>query len=759
MKQNLLTKVLLLCALIVGSSSVAWGQEPVEILSWSRPQTTDVTTQGYSLSTNTSAKTGYRQDNSSAGTTYYLSVSGDDPLLSTVPASVSLKIKLGGGTANKDLTSPVFVCYVDENGEAIDQTEVQITSHISSKENDPYEISLPTDIITSAYGINVYHVKTEGYNVRFYSLSLEYVPQSSSYSIEAIPNDENMGSVSLSGTTIIATPNSGYRVKSGDAGYTVTDGDATVTNNGNNTFSVTATSDCTIQINFEVIPSHALAFIVSPEGAGTVALGANTVQEGFTTTATATANAGYEFTGWSISGTGASLSSATDNPTTVTMGTADATVTATFTAVVTHEINWSVNGTIVKTENIKEGNTITFADPESGVPTGYNFIGWTTSAITSPQSDDSGITFVSSGNSEEDITYYAVLAVQTSEGTSTTIELTNAMIKETSDADPSGRTAYKDRTFGDWTGFCQAILNGGNYWIGLNRVSSGSAYNSHITTPVCPYPIKSISIETTNGTGQNERTIYLCSSNEVGAASATDATYGFGVLTEKNGTLDIDVEGNPTQFHIYPSGTFYIKSISLVYGELATYSDYCTTIPPVTANITSAGYATFSSFTNVDFSANEDLTVFTAKQNGTSITLTEVDSKKVPANTAVILKGEGGDFNGTVVATADALENNDLQIAEEDMNGSSGKIYVLNKVNGVVGFYKLAANGTLTKGKAYLEAESEAPYFGFDGEGTTGILNIERTVIDNQYYTLDGRRVAEPKKGLYIINGKKVVIK
>ena len=50
----------------------------------------------------------------------------------------------------------------------------------------------------------------------------------------------------------------------------------------------------------------------------------------------------------------------------------------------------------------------------------------------------------------------------------------------------------------------------------------------------------------------------------------------------------------------------------------------------------------------------------------------------------------------------------------------------------------------------------------FDGEGTTGIstLNVERgTLNDNSYYMLDGRRVAQPTKGLYIVNGKKVIIK
>ena len=178
----------------------------------------------------------------------------------------------------------------------------------------------------------------------------------------------------------------------------------------------------------------------------------------------------------------------------------------------------------------------------------------------------------------------------------------------------------------------------------------------------------------------------------------------------------------------------------------------------VPASITAAGYATFSSTEAVDFS-NTNLTVYTAKDNGTSVTLNEVESKKVPANTAVVLEGAEGDYTGTVVASADALTNNDLKVAEENLQGN-GNIYVLNKVNGKVGFYKLSSTGTLEKGKAYLETENPAPFLGFDGEDTTGINSVERGALSVEgCYTLDGRRVAQPTKGLYIVNGKKVIIK
>ncbi len=176
--------------------------------------------------------------------------------------------------------------------------------------------------------------------------------------------------------------------------------------------------------------------------------------------------------------------------------------------------------------------------------------------------------------------------------------------------------------------------------------------------------------------------------------------------------------------------------------------------------ISELGYATFGSAEAVDFSKT-NLTVYTAKVNDTNseVELTEVSSKQVPAGEAVLLQGEAGIYSGKVIESADRLTDNDLKLATADLTGN-GKIYVLNKVDDKVGFYKLSAGGTLSKGKAYLESESAAPFLGFDGEDTTGINSVERGALSVEgCYTLDGRRVAQPTKGLYIVNGKKVILK
>lgn len=84
----------------------------------------------------------------------------------------------------------------------------------------------------------------------------------SEYEIVAGTNNDTYGTVTVDGTTITATPNAGYRISKTEP-YTVLDGTATVTDNHDGTFTVDASEDCLIQINFEEIPLHIYNFYVN----------------------------------------------------------------------------------------------------------------------------------------------------------------------------------------------------------------------------------------------------------------------------------------------------------------------------------------------------------------------------------------------------------------------------------------------------------------------------------------------------------------
>ena len=183
----------------------------------------------------------------------------------------------------------------------------------------------------------------------------------------------------------------------------------------------------------------------------------------------------------------------------------------------------------------------------------------------------------------------------------------------------------------------------------------------------------------------------------------------------------------------------------------------------VTANEGASGeyWSTFYNATQ-GFTADENTTVFQAALSGSSLTLTEVPNREIPATKAVILKSSSATITLTPSSTTETLEGNELQGTATSIT-NPGNAYVLNKTetNGV-GFYKLSSTGTIGANKAYLTysgASLTRSFFGFDE--TTGIEMPTAEVIDADavVYDLQGRRVAQPTKGLYIVNGKKVIIK
>lgn len=186
-----------------------------------------------------------------------------------------------------------------------------------------------------------------------------------------------------------------------------------------------------------------------------------------------------------------------------------------------------------------------------------------------------------------------------------------------------------------------------------------------------------------------------------------------------------------------------------------------TDVVPVT--ISAAGLATFASDSKLDFTNVENLEAYIAKVNGTKIELTKVN--KVAAGTGVLLraKNDATAFNVPVTtATADATTGNLFVrgTGAAVQSGSGPYNYVLGKHNGVVGFYKTGGMVVDTD-KAYIQTTVSAARLAidFEDEDVTAIEAVKAQKNDGQFYNLAGQRVAQPAKGLYIVNGKKVIIK
>jgi hypothetical protein len=172
-----------------------------------------------------------------------------------------------------------------------------------------------------------------------------------------------------------------------------------------------------------------------------------------------------------------------------------------------------------------------------------------------------------------------------------------------------------------------------------------------------------------------------------------------------------------------------------------------------TINVGAAGNATFGSLTkNVK---PNDVKAYAAKVNGTKVELTEVTN--VPAGKGVVIEAAEGSYAPTFDVDADDIDT-DLLVSNGTVVGD-GTIYVLANKNSVPGFYKLANDEKVPAGKAYLKITTSAPEFlPFEGN-TTGIESVKSVESKGQFFNLAGQRVAQPAKGLYIVNGKKVIFK
>lgn len=145
----------------------------------------------------------------------------------------------------------------------------------------------------------------------------------------------------------------------------------------------------------------------------------------------------------------------------------------------------------------------------------------------------------------------------------------------------------------------------------------------------------------------------------------------------------------------------------------------------------------------------------------TSNTLTLKSVAKIKVGTPVILNATEGYYSFEITdETVTYPETNLLKISD---GTTTNGVFVLAKNSTEVGFYKWMG-GALSPGKVYVDAPAGAREFlgfVFDDEDTTGINQIanESLKVDGQFFDLQGRKVANPTKGLYIVNGKKVVIK
>lgn len=225
-------------------------------------------------------------------------------------------------------------------------------------------------------------------------------------------------------------------------------------------------------------------------------------------------------------------------------------------------------------------------------------------------------------------------------------------------------------------------------------------------------------------------------------------------------TLKYTIEPNATAFP-----NFATENISVNLTTDHSHITYKFPVTKINTIISVLNWSTFVSDYPLDFTGSEVKAYVVTGASGSAITKTAVTT--VAANTPLLLNAPEGTYTIPVATTGTNYSTTNKLVAGEGKavayDDNSGYNYVLSIDKGKAMFMQIVDGtpATIPVGKAYLALDA-APAPGlnlFDDEETTGVNEVKTQKIAGEYFNLAGQRVGNPTKGLYIVNGKKVVIK
>lgn len=215
-------------------------------------------------------------------------------------------------------------------------------------------------------------------------------------------------------------------------------------------------------------------------------------------------------------------------------------------------------------------------------------------------------------------------------------------------------------------------------------------------------------------------------------------------------------------FSDFANGNIIVKFITDGSHAVCNYP-----VQKVNAELSQYGWSTFSSPYKLDFSGVSGLSAHAVTGNaGSSVELADVNV--AAANTGLLLEGPVGTttYYNIPVSTGAAYSGTNLLKAGTGASISSETGYTkyVLSVNGTKAeFQKInAVPATVAKGKAYLQFTGDvpAPVLNFGSDNLTSINEVRSLNTEGaEFFNLKGQRVANPTKGLYIANGKKIIVK
>ena len=423
---------------------------------------------------------------------------------------------------------------------------------------------------------------------------------------------------------------------------------------------------------------------------------------------------------------------------------------------VTYPVNFSVNGQITSTSRFKKDEKITF--PSATSYDGFDFVGWAEATIdgsvavepTLVDTDDETM-------GTEEKTYYAVYGRKWVKDVSVTFDPSDYP-SHSSDAERTytkeGVTLYMNsgRVYGGDPRTFSVKAGTSNYF----KISLDGTLTSVVTT-----------IDKSANSG------YIIGSVSDGAV--------LGDYDDASETQTVTFSKDKVQVQCFATSKQIRASLIVVNAVMNNcIVDYQTTLTqPVTVGAN--GYTTFASTSALDLTDEnrpEGLKAYKATLTGSTLSFAALD-QTVPAGTGLLLLGEtkGGTYYIPVAASGDAITTALVGVITTPTAKQSvvddTYYFVMKKATSALdalAFAPLSTSAAVTipAGKAYVEVSNsafETPArelsIIFDEGETTGLADVrgKKADVRGDYYNLNGQRVAQPTKGLYIVNGRKVVIR
>ena len=212
------------------------------------------------------------------------------------------------------------------------------------------------------------------------------------------------------------------------------------------------------------------------------------------------------------------------------------------------------------------------------------------------------------------------------------------------------------------------------------------------------------------------------------------------------------------------------------YKNAEVWKEFKDIVGELTITLNQYGKSTYCSEYALDFTNVEGLKAYVATGYNTRtgvVTMTRVMTTK--GGTGLFLKGEQGSYKVPVIEESDDNTLNllvgtlaQVTVNSEDDTYTNYK-FTVKAGETEPGFYNFEDNSTLSANKAYLRipkawlpstSAAKSVRMWFEDEEATGIDEINTNRPDSDtIYDMQGRRVKNPSKGMYIVNGKKMIMK